>query len=140
MRPEDYPPQEPFSAFAMPYVEEVTRRSEPVTPTADVRYGDDPYQSIAVHAAAAPTGDVFAFVHGGGWTSGYKEQMNFMAPGFTAAGFQCQSDPPYYHRCPALSDRLRYGGFPAPPGPGGTDGSGTEGSRGGARYDRIRGP
>lgn len=86
MRPEDYPPQEPFSAFAMPYVEEVTRRSEPVTPTADVRYRDDPYQSIAVHAAAAPTGDVFAFVHGGGWTSGYKEQMNFMAPAFTAAG------------------------------------------------------
>lgn len=86
MRIEDYPPQEPFSDFALPYVEEVTRRGEGVVPTDEIRYGEDPYQSISVHAAPAPTGDVLAFVHGGGWTSGYKEHMNFMAPAFTRQG------------------------------------------------------
>lgn len=86
MRIEDYPPQEPFSDFAKPYAAEVMRRGADVIPTAEVRYGEDPYQSIAVHAAPEPNGDVFAFVHGGGWTSGYKEHMNFMAPAFTAAG------------------------------------------------------
>ena len=86
MRPEEYPPQEPFSEFALPYVDEVTRRGADVTPTAEVSYGDDPYQSVAVHAADAPNGTVLVFVHGGGWTSGYKEHMNFMAPAFTDAG------------------------------------------------------
>lgn len=86
MLPEQYPPQEPFSDFALPYVEEVTRRGADAVPTAEVQYGEDPYQSIAVHAADNPNGTVFAFVHGGGWTSGYKEHMNFMAPAFTAAG------------------------------------------------------
>jgi acetyl esterase/lipase len=86
MRIEDYPPQEPFSDFAKPYAAEVMRRGETVNPTAEERYGDDPYQSIAIHAAPEPNGDVFVFVHGGGWTSGYKEHMNFMAPAFTAAG------------------------------------------------------
>jgi arylformamidase len=86
VRIEDYPPQEPFSAFAQPYAAEVMRRGEGVEPSAEVRYGDDPYQSIAIHAAANPNGTVFAFVHGGGWTSGYKEHMNFMAPVFTSAG------------------------------------------------------
>jgi arylformamidase len=86
MRIEDYPPQEPFSAFALPFAEEVMRRGADVAPTAEVNYGDDPYQSIAIHAAPEPNGTVLAFVHGGGWTSGYKEHMNFMAPAFTAAG------------------------------------------------------
>lgn len=86
MRPEDYPPQEPFSAFALPYVAEVARRGEGIVPTADVLYGDDPYQSIAVHAAEKPNGTVLAFVHGGGWTSGYKEHLNFMAPALNDAG------------------------------------------------------
>lgn len=85
MRIEDYPPQEPFSEFAMPYVEEVMRRGTSVD-GADHFYGDDPYQGIALHAAAKPNGTVFAFVHGGGWTSGYREHMNFMAPAFTEAG------------------------------------------------------
>lgn len=86
MRIEDYPAQEPFSAFAQPYAEEVMRRGDGVEPTDEVRYGDDPYQSIAIHAAPTPNGTVFVFVHGGGWTSGYKEHMNFMAPAFTSAG------------------------------------------------------
>ena len=86
MRIEDYPPQEPFSAFALPFAEEVMRRGADIVPTAEVNYGDDPYQSIAIHAAPNPNGTVLVFVHGGGWTSGYKEHMNFMAPAFTAAG------------------------------------------------------
>lgn len=86
MRLEDYPPQEPFSDFAKPYAEEVVRRGANAEPSAEVRYGEDPYQSIAIHAASDPNGDVLVFVHGGGWTSGYKEHMNFMAPAFTAAG------------------------------------------------------
>ena len=85
MRIEDYPPQEPFSEFAMPYVEEVARRSAG-RDGADVFYGGDPYQGISLHVPPAPNGTVFAFVHGGGWTSGYREHMNFMAPCFLAAG------------------------------------------------------
>ena len=85
MRIEDYPPQEPFSEFAMPYVEEVTRISEGHDGV-DYFYGDDPYQGIALHVSETPNATVFAFIHGGGWTSGYREHMNFMAPGFLAAG------------------------------------------------------
>lgn len=85
MRIEDYPPQEPFSEFARPYVEECTRRSTGHDGI-DVFYGDDPYQGIALHVPSKPNGTVFAFVHGGGWTSGYREHMNFMAPGFLAGG------------------------------------------------------
>ena len=50
------------------------------------RYGADPYQSVAVFRAPAPNGTLLAFMHGGGWTNGYKEWMAFMAPAFTAAG------------------------------------------------------
>ncbi|MFP6688594.1 MAG: alpha/beta hydrolase [Alphaproteobacteria bacterium] len=49
-------------------------------------YGDDPYQSFALHVPDNPNGTVLAFVHGGGWVSGYKEHMSFMAPAFLDAG------------------------------------------------------
>ena len=86
MRPEEYPPQEPFSEIARPYVEEVTRRGAGVAPDAELSYGGDPYQAVAIHAPAEPNGDVLVFVHGGGWTSGYKEHMNFMAPALLSQG------------------------------------------------------
>ncbi len=86
MRPEDYPPQEPFSEIAQPYVEEVTRRSADAVPADELPYGGDPYQTVAIHPAAEPGGDVLVFMHGGGWTSGYKEHMNFMAPALGSAG------------------------------------------------------
>ena len=86
MRPEEYPPQEPFSEIARPYVEEVTRRGDGVVPAAELSYGSDPYQAVAIHAPAEPSGDVLVFVHGGGWTSGYKEHMNFMAPALLSEG------------------------------------------------------
>ncbi len=85
MRPDDYPPQEPFSEVARRYHDMVTRLGEGIM-GAVFAYGDDPYQSLAIYAPKAPSGTVLAFVHGGGWTNGYKEWMAFMAPAFTAAG------------------------------------------------------
>ncbi len=85
MRPQDYPPQEPVSAFAMPYRDACMMQSFGV-PFAEFQYGADPYQSVAVYSPEKPDGRLFAFVHGGGWTSGYKEWMGFMAPAFTTVG------------------------------------------------------
>ena len=80
----DYPPQEPTPAFAAEYAAEVKRRSD--VPHEDIAYGDDIYQRVAVFAPEEPGGTVLAAIHGGGWTSGYKEWMAFQAPVFTAAG------------------------------------------------------
>ena len=85
MKFEDYPPQEPLADYARPYHEEVRRRGAGVA-YEEFRYGDNPYQGVLVAPADAPTGDVLAFVHGGGWTNGYKEWMAFMAPAFNARG------------------------------------------------------
>jgi acetyl esterase/lipase len=85
MRIDEYPPQEPFSPAGAAYAEEVMRRGGEIA-CEDYWYGEDPYQGIGVHVADNPNGTVLAFVHGGGWTSGYKEHMNFMAPAFTLAG------------------------------------------------------
>jgi arylformamidase len=85
MDPRDYAPQEPFSAPAKAYHEEVLRRGRDVAGE-EVRYGADPYQSILICRPSSPNGAILAFFHGGGWTNGYKEWMAFMAPSFTAAG------------------------------------------------------
>ncbi|HEY1721558.1 MAG TPA: alpha/beta hydrolase [Magnetospirillaceae bacterium] len=85
MRPQDYPPQEPVSAVATPYRDACMMNSFGV-PFSDFQYGSDPYQSIAIYSPAKPDGRLFAFIHGGGWVSGYKEWMSFMAPAFTAVG------------------------------------------------------
>ncbi|MGH7905451.1 MAG: alpha/beta hydrolase [Candidatus Binataceae bacterium] len=85
MRIEDYPPQEPLSPVAQEYAAEVARRGAGVA-AEDHSYGPDPYQSLALVIPKKPNGDVLAMVHGGGWTSGYKEHLLFMAPAYTAAG------------------------------------------------------
>lgn len=85
MRPEDYPAQEPISAFAKPYHDETLRRAQGVAGVT-VAYGQDPYQTIALFVPKTANGTVLAFIHGGGWTNGYKEWMAFMAPAFTAQG------------------------------------------------------
>lgn len=85
MRPQDYPPQEPFSAPGAAYHEEVTRRGAGLAGE-EASYGADPYQSIAIFRAPEPKGPILAFFHGGGWTNGYKEWMSFMAPALNAAG------------------------------------------------------
>jgi acetyl esterase/lipase len=85
MRPEDYPPQEPLSPAGQTYAEEVLRRGAGVSGI-EVSVGADPYQSLTVYRSPLPTGLVLVFLHGGGWTSGYKEWMAFMAPPLVAAG------------------------------------------------------
>ena len=81
----DYPPQEPLSPLGRAYQDRAMAAGEGVE-GAEFAYGDDPYQRLAVHAAAEPSGDVLVFFHGGGWTSGYKEWMSFMAPALNALG------------------------------------------------------
>ena len=85
MKREDYPAQEPLSEAGEAYGAECWRRSAAVDYD-EFAYGDDPYQRLLVVRAARPDGRVLLFWHGGGWTSGYKEWMAFMAPAFTAAG------------------------------------------------------
>jgi arylformamidase len=85
MHPEDYPAQEPLSAFAQGYAERLWQRAAAVS-AEEVRYGADPYQSIALVRPERPAGPVLVFLHGGGWTSGYKEWNLFMAPQFAARG------------------------------------------------------
>lgn len=86
MRIASYPPQEPFSKVAEAYHDEVMRLGAGAGPFVEGSYGESPYQGIAIFPAPAPDGRVLAFIHGGGWTNGYKEWMHFMAPAFTAAG------------------------------------------------------
>jgi acetyl esterase/lipase len=86
VRIEEYPPQEPFSEVGKRYHDEAMRLGTGITGE-DHRYGDDPYQGVALYRPAKPNGRVLAFLHGGGWTNGYKEWMAFMAPAFTGAGY-----------------------------------------------------
>ena len=85
MKLADYPPQEPLSEAGQRYGDECWRRSEGIR-YEEHAFGPDPYQRLAVFAPPQPDGRVLLFWHGGGWTSGYKEWMGFMAPSFTAAG------------------------------------------------------
>ena len=85
MRIEDYPPQEPLSEAGQAFAAEVLSRGEGIAAT-DVQYGADPYQSIAIQTPAQPNGTVLAMMHGGGWTSGYKEHLNFAGACATARG------------------------------------------------------
>jgi arylformamidase len=85
MNPSDYPPQEPLSALGAAYHERVMARSAGIVGR-ESAYGDDPYQGLAVYPAPSGTGDVLVFFHGGGWTSGYKEWMAFVAPSLQARG------------------------------------------------------
>ena len=85
MRPEDYPAQDPLSDFAQGYAAKVARKGEGIEGE-DILYGKDPYQSVGIHKPLHPSGAVFVFIHGGGWTNGYKEWNNFMAPAFTSQG------------------------------------------------------
>ncbi|MBF6569850.1 MAG: alpha/beta hydrolase [Candidatus Binataceae bacterium] len=85
MRIQDYPPQEPLSEPGQAFAAEVMKRGGGVS-AEDHSYGRDPYQSLALCVPQYPNGTVAAFAHGGGWTSGYKEHLLFMAPVFNHAG------------------------------------------------------
>ncbi len=82
----DYPAQEPLSDFGRSYQEECLRLSEGIG-GAEHRYDTGhPSQGLLVFPAARPNGTVLAFMHGGGWTNGYKEMMAFLAPPLNQAG------------------------------------------------------
>ena len=85
LRLEDYPPQLPRPEHILAFQNELWDRSRDIEGV-DIAWGDDIYQRIAIYPAANPTGSVFAFIHGGRWTSGHKEAMAFMAPTFHGAG------------------------------------------------------
>ena len=85
MKRADYPAQEPLSEAGEAYGAECWRRGEGVAGE-EHGYGPDPYQRLLVFRPERPAGPALLFWHGGGWTSGYKEWMAFMAPAFTAAG------------------------------------------------------
>ena len=85
MRPEDYPAQDELAEFAQGYAAEVMQRAAGIE-AEDVLFGEDAYQSVGIHKPLHPNGAVFAFIHGGGWTNGYKEWNDFMAPAFTERG------------------------------------------------------
>lgn len=85
MKLEDYPPQEALSDAGKAYGAECWRRAAPVA-VDEFAFGADPYQRLLVAKAAHPGAPILLFWHGGGWTSGYKEWMAFMAPAFNAAG------------------------------------------------------
>lgn len=85
MKLNDYPAQEPLSPAGAAYGEECWRRGAGIE-AEEFAFGSDPYQRLLVFRPHQPDGRVLLFWHGGGWTSGYKEWMSFMAPAFTAAG------------------------------------------------------
>ncbi|NIP95332.1 MAG: alpha/beta hydrolase, partial [Akkermansiaceae bacterium] len=85
MKIEDYPPQDPLSEIGKLYHARVLELARN-TAAEECSYGNDPYQAVAVFAAPEPNGNVLVFGHGGGWTTGYKEWMEFMAPALNAAG------------------------------------------------------
>lgn len=90
MKPEDYPAQEPFTSIGAAYHARIMPAAASV-PTVEWQHGADPYQSVALYPAPAPRGDTLLLIHGGGWTSGYKEWMAFMAPALTARGITVAS-------------------------------------------------
>lgn len=85
MQLEDYPAQEPLPEFARSYHAEVWRRAQGIA-VLEAQYGPDPYHGIALAVPPKPNGSVLVFMHGGGWTCGYKEWNLFMAPLLNAAG------------------------------------------------------
>ena len=91
MRLEDYPPQEALSELGQRYADSCWQRSAGVNAGASVEehaYVEpgEACQRLLVYPSARPDGRVLLLWHGGGWTSGYKEWMGFMAPPLNAAG------------------------------------------------------
>jgi arylformamidase len=86
-----YPAQEPFSDVARAYHDKVMELGRNVSGGEVLAYGSDPYQQVLFYPAARSPERVLAFIHGGGWTNGYKEWMSFMAPAFTRAGISFAS-------------------------------------------------
>ncbi len=86
MQIEAYPPQEPIPERLRFLHESLMHLADQIEGQ-DYNYGNDPSQSLTVYPCARAGSPVLLFMHGGGWTNGYKEEMAFLAPPLNAAGF-----------------------------------------------------
>jgi len=86
MHIEDYPPQEPLPDVARDFHVRMMAAGHGVEGH-EHSFGEDPSQSLMVYPCARTGAPAVLFMHGGGWTNGYKEQMAFLAPPLNAAGF-----------------------------------------------------
>lgn len=86
MRIDAYPPQEPLPEVARIFHDTLMARAEGIEGH-EYSYGQDPSQSLMIFPCQTPGSPVLMFMHGGGWTNGYKEQMAFLAPPLNEAGF-----------------------------------------------------
>jgi arylformamidase len=87
---DNLPRQPQMGPVAEAYAADILARSRAVATSSrvllDVPYGDDYWQRLDLYL---PDNDrlkdlpVLLFLHGGGWSNGYKEWMGFMAPPFT---------------------------------------------------------
>lgn len=89
---DNLPPQsqERMGPAAQAYAATILERSKKVAESSrvvvDQAYGTDYWQRLDVYLPADKTLrdlPVLLFLHGGGWSNGYKEWMGFMAPAFT---------------------------------------------------------
>jgi acetyl esterase/lipase len=87
---DDLPVQSPINPRADVYARRALELSRAVLSSSrcvqDIAYGPDYWQKVDVfrpHAGGAGL-PVVVFLHGGGWTHGYKEWLGFMAPPITA--------------------------------------------------------
>jgi len=87
---DDLPPQSPINLRADIYAERALTLSRAAAANGryvpDLAYGPDYWQKVDLYlprdgGAGWP---VVVFLHGGGWTHGYKEWLGFMAPPITA--------------------------------------------------------
>jgi arylformamidase len=67
----------------------------------DVRYGDQPGETLDVFPAAEAGAPVLVFIHGGYWRSLDKADHSFLAPAFVEAGATVVV--PNYALCPAVT-------------------------------------
>jgi arylformamidase len=86
MRVDDYPPQEPLSDVGTTYRDECFRMSRGIEGIEQAYAEKHPCQGALVFRPRHANGSVLVWMHGGGWTNGYKEMMAFMAPPLNEAG------------------------------------------------------
>ncbi len=112
---ESLPPQPPiFPAEAADYARKALDLSWEAAQCCDVdrdlAYGPDPRQRLDVYRAPGESRrglPVLVFIHGGGWTNGYKEWVGLLAPAVTAfpavfVSVSCRLAPD--HRLPVPFD------------------------------------
>lgn len=87
----DYPPQEPPTEVLEFLHGRLMALGEGIQGH-EHSYGDDPSQSLVIYPAPQLDSPVLIFMHGGGWTNGYKEEMAFLAPPLNAARFTLVSN------------------------------------------------